>query len=839
MRSRIVKSLLIFIGLGSIGPSLRADVCAAFRPTRLDTRDVNLDRPIAALPGHFNGDGLLDVAVVNKYAPGTLLTGSVSVLVGRFDGQFNLSTTQTTTGGSHWAATADFNRDGNPDIAAVNDASVMIFLGDGGGGFLPHSTLSTGFDSVYVTATDMNADNNPDLVVVQQYVGQPNGRVVVLRGDGLGWFTSMTPAQVAQSPLSGATGDFNGDGKLDVVTASSLTGYVTFLPGLGNGNFGPGVNSPTGVSGSSFIAASDWNSDTLLDLAITSDDTGMSLVIMRGLGNGSFSVIGTKVTGFTPRNPVVCDFDHNGAADIAVPNQGSNDLSILYGDGGGNFTGPVNVGTDVGPSFAVLTDLNFDGYCDVVTANGANSVSVLVGGPKGTLGTPSINTGRAPLGSAAADFDRDGDLDMAVVNRDDGTISILRGDGEGGLVLAQTALVGEAPGSVAAADFNLDGAPDLVVADQGSPGDTTNDSLYVFYNDTLGGFTVGNILTVGDFPLDVKTGDLNADGRPDIVVANSRSDKVSFYFSLPGDEFSNVKNVRIGDPQRSLAMGDFNGDGLTDVAAGLMGQNTVTMLLATPQFSLEEGPSIILGGTSILDQVASGDLNGDQIPDLAVLSQSSDPFGDGTVTVLLGTGVGGDFTNPFPPVPTGAVPEAIVLLDLDRAGGLDVVVANRLQNDVMTFHGDGTGAMMPGERYGTGSDPIHLVTGDFNGDFRSDVAAVAFAGDDVEVLLNNSPIDDRITSLEFVDDMLFKWDPVPGADSYRVYSDYLSLLSAGNYGKCLGASLSVPQYADAAPVPAGEGYFYLVSVVSGGREGPLGYSSICVSEPNFSPCSGP
>src|SRR5262245_25431687 len=147
----MLARLLIFCAavVAAQAPSI-AQNCAAFRPTRLDTRNINLVRPVVVLPAHFNNDGLLDVTVVNKYAPGTLLVGSVSVLAGQFDGQFTLSSNQPTSGGTNWAAVSDLDDDRHPDIVTVNDDYITIFMGDGAGGFIPKTPIPAGFNSVYV-----------------------------------------------------------------------------------------------------------------------------------------------------------------------------------------------------------------------------------------------------------------------------------------------------------------------------------------------------------------------------------------------------------------------------------------------------------------------------------------------------------------------------------------------------------------------------------------------------------------------------------------------------------------------------------------------------------------
>jgi len=651
----------------------------------------------------------------------------------------------------------------------------------------------------------------------------------------------MAPSKLAgvdyrsgDKPSSVAVGDFNGDGKLDVVAGSNLSNNITYLPGLGNGNFGAPTFSGIGAS-SLFFAASDLDGDGKLDLIATGETVGREIVVLRGAGDGTFSVMSyIPLANNSPRNPLLCDFDRDGKVDLAVPNAGSGDVLLLYGNGGGSFGAPISLGVDGSPAHGIAADVDLDGRYDVLTANGA-SVTTLLGAPRRVLGTPTMPAGAAPLGGATGDFDLDGNLDLAVASRDNDSVLIFRGDGEGGMVLFQTLAAGLAPDAIAAGDFNLDGALDLVVANQGSPGDQQNDPLTVLTNDTAGWFTARDSLTLGDLPLDVKTGDFDGDGRPDVVAANSRSDKVTFYHAQ-ATGFGNAKNVRIGVEQRSLAVADLNSDGVLDVAVALMGQNAVLPLLGTPQGGFQQGDTIQLGGTSKISQIDAADLNGDAAIDLVAVSQGADLFGPGELTVLIG---GGDatFSTPHPALTTGTLPYAVAVLDLDRTGGLDVAVSNRFDNDVMLFTGDGTGLLTGGvEQYGTGIGPVSLVVGDFNRDSRVDLATADFDGSTASILLNNTAIDDPIETLLFesVDHMV--WDAVSGPATYRVYRGLLTDLSLEEYGQCVSPSLSLPEYDDPSSPPAGEGYFYLVSVESSGLEGPLGYSSSCLKRPNLHPC---
>lgn len=142
---------------------------------------------------------------------------------------------------------------------------------------------------------------------------------------------------------------------------------------------------------------------------------------------------------------------------------------------------------------------------------------------------------------------------------------------------------------------------------------------------------------------------------------------------------------------------------------------------------------------------------------------------------------------------------------------MDVAVANRFNNDVMAFRGDGTGGLVgETDRYGSGNGPYALIQADFNEDFRMDVAGSTIT-----------------------------WAPVPGATSYRVYRGRVALIDEDYYGQCLNPMVTGTQYTDSDPIAAGDAFFYLVTAVANRAEGPLGYSSSCVSRPNFNPCFVP
>jgi len=177
------------------------------------------------------------------------------------------------------------------------------------------------------------------------------------------------------------------------------------------------------------------------------------------------------------------------------------------------------------------------------------------------------------------------------------------------------------------------------------------------------------------------------------------------------------------------------------------------------------------------------------------------------------------------------------VLEVDGGGVPDLAVANRFDNDVMVFIGDGTGGFVAAERYGTGNDPFYLAVSDFNGDLRQDVVSVNFGGDSTSILLNNAAASDPIQDFSFVNSQSMSWSPVSGASSYNLYRGGLDALDFLNYGQCLAPDLVSTGWTDGAVPSLGTGWMYLLTAVAGGVEGPMGYNSECLKRPNFNPCN--
>ena len=245
------------------------------------------NNPSSIVVGDFNNDGILDLAVVNQ------LDNTVSIILGTGNGAFTPALTTVGIGdqGSYSApisiVAADFNGDGNLDLAILNpiDSTISVLLGNGDGTFTTANSPKTGEIPVAIAVGDFNMDGIPDLVVVNEL----SSSLTILLGSGDGTFTAIpiNPA-TGRYPTSVAVGDFNGDGIPDMVVGNSSDHTLTILLGCGNGTFTPVPISPYPGGWPASITVGDYNGDGNLDLAIANMSSSVKLLL--GNGDGTFSV---------------------------------------------------------------------------------------------------------------------------------------------------------------------------------------------------------------------------------------------------------------------------------------------------------------------------------------------------------------------------------------------------------------------------------------------------------------------------------------------------------------------------------------------------------------------
>src|SRR6266699_3917489 len=317
--------------------------------------------PSGMAVGDFNGDGKLDLAVVN------FGDWNIYVLLGNGDGTFQAARSVyfASGGGFPWyVVTADFNGDGKLDLAVSNygDNSFSVLLGNGDGTFQPPRTLPIGTHPALVAVGDFNGDGKPDLAVADygcplDCTSSPSNTVTVLLGNGNGTFLPGPSLTVGNGPAGVAVGDFNGDGKPDLAVANLNDNTLSILLGNGDGTFqAPQTFAGVGTK-PYFVAVGDFNRDGKPDLVIT-NHLGNTVTVLLGNGDGTFQPAQTFLVDSDPVYATVGDFNGDGVQDLAVANLHALTISVLLGNagtgstvvatptfspGGGTYTGSVTV----------------------------------------------------------------------------------------------------------------------------------------------------------------------------------------------------------------------------------------------------------------------------------------------------------------------------------------------------------------------------------------------------------------------------------------------------------------------------------------------------------------
>jgi photosystem II stability/assembly factor-like uncharacterized protein len=606
--------------------------------------------PQFLLSGDVNGDGNLDLIVVNQsQQAGADNNANFTVLLGDGQGHFTQSGNFSLPANPFQGALLDLNGDGKLDLLLGTSGSGLILLpGKGDGTFGAAATIGP---PVNFVLGDVNGKGLTDIIL-----NGPN-QIRILLNNGLGSFQEIDPPE-----LQGLTGkivaaDFNGDGLLDLFLqgANELTGRAQVFLGLGNGSFAalaefsiaPPGYAVSGFSQYSFVVA-DFDGDGKLDLAGVNGESHPShALFLWGKGDGTFTsqvvngpqssrVTRGDVTGdgladlitiggsltiipgqrnrliasptvlfpFTPPNVVrTGDINGDGLPDIFI-SPGlcpfGIDCSVTGGEvflnqGGGVFSAPIDV-----PVGMRLADLNGDGFADLIGCSGTN-VLIWPGDGSGTFHSAPISV---PIGTSCpsdvqvVDLDRDGHPDIVGVG------FILYG--KTGFAFDLVPIQGGADGPLLVGDFNGDGLLDLIETSTG----------YVLFgqpNRTFRSiFSPGGAVPAGS-GTSYAVADFDLDGKDDIAVANSNT---IFLFISQGDGTFVAKSVLtpIGIVQ-SLTTGDFNGDGIPDLATGLFfGPQDIVLFINDGRANFTRSSFASAAATV---SITAADFNGDGNSDLA------------------------------------------------------------------------------------------------------------------------------------------------------------------------------------------------------------------------------
>ena len=385
----------------------------------------------------------------------------------------------------------------------------------------------------------------------------------------------------------------------DITTG--LTAYsakpfiVTYTGGaIGASTYATKTDFTTGTN-PNLVAIGDIDGDGKPDLAVANYGSATVSVYRNTSSSGTLS-FATKVdftTGTSPNSVAIGDVDGDGKPDLAVANTSSNTISVFRNTGSSgivSFALKVDFTTGTAPRFVSIIDIDSDGKPDLLATN-YNSASVSVFRNTSSIGTVSFSakvdftTGTSPYSVAIGDIDGDGKPDLAVANTTSNTISVFRNTGSIGTVSFASKVdftTGSAPYTVAMGDIDGDGKLDLAVATANAT------AVSVFRNTSSIGtvsFATKVDFTTGSFPWSVAIGDIDGDGKSDLAVTNANDNTVSVFRNTGSSgtiSFATKMDFATGNGPRSVAIGDIDGDNMPDLAVANISSNTVSVLHYNP-----------------------------------------------------------------------------------------------------------------------------------------------------------------------------------------------------------------------------------------------------------------
>jgi len=663
--------------------------------------------PFSLAVADLNNDGKLDIVVAN------LFSSTLGVLLGNGDGTFQSPITYS-SGGDEAVSVAvkDVNGDNKPDIIVANlcgtnsgcggstsHGSVSILVGNGDGTFHAGASYdSGGYFAESVAVEDLNADGKPDIVVADfcaSSTGCSLGGVVgVLLNNGNGAFQSVvTYGSGGDQPLFVTIADVNGDRKPDLIVGNSCSncalsgeGSVGILIGNGNGTFQSASSYDSGGFTAASVAVSDVNHDGYPDLLVANQSgettSNSALGVLLGNRDGTFRTPASyNLAGYSAESIALVDVNGDHNPDAVVSNFyeyvcnlcAPGAISVAFGNGDGTFQAAPNyIPGGINAEASAAADVNNDGNLDLVIANECPStgpctngtVAVLLGNGNGSLQQPlSYPSGGSLTDSVAVtDLNHDGNQDIVVANFcgsadcGAGSVGVLLGNGDGTFRTAVTYNSGGYGAvSVAIADVNGDNIPDLVVAnDCVNDNDCSTGSVDVLFDNGDGTFqTAVSYNSGGVFAESVVVADVNADNKPDLVVANSCGQGIDCFD----------------------------------------GPNTggVAVLLNKGNGTFRPAESYPSGGANAVS-TAVADMNGDGKPDLVVANNcaivTNNTCPGGNIAVLLNSGNGKFQTAKAASAPLTISPGQLAIADFNGDGKLDV--ASGAAQFLLLGNGDGT-----------------------------------------------------------------------------------------------------------------------------------------------------
>ena len=732
--------------------------------------------PYGIAIGDIDGDGKPDVAVTNYYSSSTSVLRNTST-----SGYVNFATRVDITTGLYPISIAigDIDGDGKADLAVanVNSNTVSVIRNTSVSGsvtFASNVDFTTGTNPYEVAIGDIDGDGKPDLTIANY----GSNTVSVFRNTSIsgsitaGSFAAKVDFTTGANPYGVAIGDIDGDGKPDLAVTNRGSNTVSVLR---NDPLAPitgvaAINTCSGGSGTTTLSNANaggvWSSgNTSVAIVNTSGVVtavaGGTAVISYTILSGSATTTVT-VTGGLPVITSVSPLIGYPASAVTITGTGFNTTPanniVFFGATQATVTAAsttsLSVNVPTGATYQYVTVDNtgcaltgFSLFPFLPTYNNAPYIPGMVNfDPK-----VDFVTGTFPDAIAIGDIDGDGKPDLAVTNYSSNTVSVYRNTSTSGSITAGSFaakvdfITGSSPVCVVIGDIDGDGKPDLVVTNAGP------NTVSVFRNTSVSGsvnFAAKVDFATGSFPYRLAIGDIDGDGKPDLVVVNRNSNTVSVFLStsMSGSvTFAAKVDFITGTSPSSVAIGDIDGDGKPDLAVTNSNSNSVSVLLNTSIIGSVTLAAKVDFATGLTPDFGTiGDIDGDGKQDLVVCNYSIN-----TVSVIRNTSVLGVISfDPKVDFTSGTSPFYVAIGDLDGDGKPDLAVANEFSNNVSVLRNISVpgsitaGAFAAKVDFNTGVNPCCVAIGDIDGDGKPDLAVTNYSSNTASILHNDplSPI---------------------------------------------------------------------------------------------------
>ncbi len=689
------------------------------------------DSPTSISISDLNGDGALDLVTPDR------VSNSLSILLGYGTSAFQAASWAFDLEDIASVTTTDLDSDNHSDLVVSLEESsdVRFYYGKGNGTFDLGSTQPAGHTLTDMVQGDFNGDGVKDMAFADSKYSAAN----VLLGGGGQEFMEVPQIPVGSGMRSMLTTDLNLDGKPDlaILRQTDEIRFLSILLGNGDGAFQPPVDYDIDFSTEYMsLYTDDLNQDTVPDLVFLEGGNVVKgrFFVLLGQGDGSFEApIASPLVYWHNNDMTFADFDEDGSKDAIVGYLSGTSLEtvklwLLRGNGDGSFGAPLEFydkNNDGGPTRLATADFNGDSHQDLLTSLGysVDDAIIHLGNGDGTFQPAAHYDTEGPnsTGPLIDDFDMDGNLDFLVAQNYVGTLGVLRlarGNGDG--TFQPPVAVGvdaHSFASIKVIDFDDDGILDIVSTGYYHGSSKVDSVVALFRGQGDGTFELIHRYFAGSEPGRATVADFNGDHKPDVVVTNTPSETIGLLFNV-GNGFDaptsySTETTYPASGPTSLVAGDFNGDGLDDLAKTNV-TGTLSVLLALENGKMAD-PVNYPAGAAFLD-IVSLDLDGDGILDLAASSS-----GDGTVTVLIGVG-DGTFL-PGATIVVGGTPVSIASGFFDSGSIPDLVLANA-NGTVNILLGASGGAFLPPISFDAGPNPLNAKVGDFDQDGIADLAVV-------------------------------------------------------------------------------------------------------------------